>query len=238
MHGNRVADAGTAVPDQLGRGRGSVAVDGLRVPLLGRVLRLLGCRQAEGVGPLLQGFLVCKSGLVYAIRKFATWAELTVGVAESVVGGAVPAISQFRSVPRGSLTFTEISRTERKYVHQHPRSRPSVTRVVRAHGIAPLGGRLGDLAVGALVVPARRVLRGGRALDEEAAVRYTAVGRGGLEDVRVRARQDLRHHGARAAAGHKGAVAVAAEVLDGVVNHVGDGLAVAAAVVSQGCVMV
>lgn len=98
--------------------------------------------------------------------------------------------------------------------HLHPGSGAVIAGEVRSHLVTPLRRRLAELAVGALVVPSRGVLRRGRAGDVEAAVGHTRVDRAGLEDVGVGAHEDVRHHGAGAGAGHEYAVDVSAAADD------------------------
>ena len=120
----------------------------------------------------------------------------------------------------------------------HPGTGTLVVRVVRPHHVAPLLSGLLGPASGALVVPPRRILGGGRTLNVEASVGHSRVGRAGLEDVWVSAGHDVSHHSSRAGAGDEGPVEVSAVVLDSVFDHVGDGLAVAAAIVCESCVCV
>jgi hypothetical protein len=53
-----VSDALGAVSDELGRGGGTIAVDGLGVPALRRVGRVLRCGETHHIRPLLQRLLV------------------------------------------------------------------------------------------------------------------------------------------------------------------------------------
>lgn len=118
--------------------------------------------------------------------------------------------------------------------HQHPRPSPIIPRIIPPNHIPPLLRSLDILAISTAVPPARRILRRGGALHEEAPVGDARVGRPGLEDVRVGAHEDLCHHGAGGGAGDVDAVGVAAVFGHGVGDHVGDGLGVAAAVVGEG----
>ena len=119
-------------------------------------------------------------------------------------------------------------------LHQHLRVRPSESWVVAADLVTPLLRRLDQGAARALVVPAWGILAWLRAFNVEAAIRDARVGGSGLEDIRVGTSEDVGHHGARAGAGGVHAVCISAKVGHGVLDHVDDGQAVAAAFVGQG----
>lgn len=221
MNRHSVTDALSTVPNQPCSIRVAVAVNGGRVPALGRVLELFGGREAQDVGPLLERFLV-------------------VCVAQRGICGAVPAII-FALVLMVESIFIHIHRIygeererEKKNLHQHPRPRPVIAREIPPRLITPLLRRLARLPVRTRIVPARRILRGRRALHIEAAIGDAAVATRGLEDIRVGAGEHLGGHCAGAGARDEDARGVAAQLVDGVLDHVGDGLRVAAAVVCQG----
>lgn len=117
----------------------------------------------------------------------------------------------------------------------HPGAGAGVVGVVRAYEVSPLLGGLGDLAVGALVVPSRGFLGGGGTLDVEASVRNTGVDGTGLENVGVGSDEDVGHHGTRAGSGNENSLGVSTVLVDCVLDHVDDGLAVTTAIVLQGC---
>ena len=106
-------------------------------------------------------------------------------------------------------------------------------RVHVADLVAPLLGRLDELAVCARVGPSGGILGGGGSGNREAAGGNTGVDGTGLEDVGVSGDEDVGHHGARAGADGEDPVGVSAVLVYGVLDHVGNGLAVAAAVVGE-----
>ena len=118
----------------------------------------------------------------------------------------------------------------------HLRARARESRVSSANLVSPLLGGLGELAVGALVVPSRGVLGGGRTCDVEASVGNTGVDGSGLEDVGVGSDKDVRHHGTGAGSGNENPLGVSTVLVNGVLDHVDDGLAVTTAIVLQGCI--
>lgn len=124
-------------------------------------------------------------------------------------------------------------RGEKGDLHQHLGVRPRESWVVAADLITPLLRRLDQGATRALVVPAWGILARLSAFDVEAAIGDARVGGAGLEDIRVGTGEDIGHHGARAGAGGVHAVRIAAEVGHGVLDHVDDSQAVAAALVGQ-----
>lgn len=113
------------------------------------------------------------------------------------------------------------------------RARAVVAGVHVADLVSPLLGGLDELAVGARVGPSGGILGGGSARDGEAAGGDTGVYGTGLEDVGVRGDEDVGHHGARAGADGEDSVGVSAVLVYGVLDHVGNGLAVTATVVGK-----
>lgn len=108
-----------------------------------------------------------------------------------------------------------------------------VSGVVRPDHISPLLSGLDVLPVGAGVGPSGGVLGGSGSLDEEAAVGDARIDGTRLKDVRVGPHEDVSHHGARAGADGKDTVRVSSVLLDRILDHVGNGLAVTATVVGE-----
>lgn len=134
-------------------------------------------------------------------------------------------------------------------VDLHLRAGAGVPRVHGLDDVGPLRGRVDGLALRARAVPGVDAARGG----DEAAGGDARVGNGGLEELGVGGGEDVLqenffsvtgwgfgvdgtygHHGAGARARHKHLAGVGAVLADSVGDHVGDRVAVAAAVVRQG----
>ena len=138
-------------------------------------------------------------------------------------------------MPTVIKSVTEHNTDQQKYIHQHPGPRSIVSRIITPHSITPLLRRLRHLAVRAIVAPPRRVLCCGCALDEKATIGDTTVGRDALEHIGIGTGKDLAHHCAGGGSGGVYSIWVAAVLGDGVLDHVGNGLGVASAVVRKGC---
>ncbi len=107
----------------------------------------------------------------------------------------------------------------------HLRSRPGVPWIHIQNDFLPLIRRRPRLSTAARVIP---LIDSPRRADETAR-RDAGVQGYGADEFRVRRGEHVRHHGARGAARHIDARRVHVVRLDGVENHVRDGLGVASA---------
>jgi len=118
-------------------------------------------------------------------------------------------------------------------LHLHPGAGASVAGIVGPDHVAPLLSGLDVLSVGARIGPSRGILGSRGSLDEEAAVRNARVDGPRLENIGVGAHQHVGHHGPRASSDGENTVGISAILVDRVLDHVGNGLAVTAAIVRQ-----